>query len=484
MEQCLLKKVLQRGLLKRSYNKLRQLKRSKPFGLCRLINKKVTHIAVILLGFCFSQASFAIGALVKTQMYPEHGYEKYIFTLQKPSAYNIFTLDSPYRLVIDFKDTTLASDLQHLARHSPNVVRVRHAVRGRSNLRVVFDLREPVTYKSYVGNSRRNERDLVVQLYSRRYSLEQATEKAKEQVSKAKTSETPRILEKVELSVEIPPSDVSNKPRPNVAQTAPPPVIKQPVKQLPETSTMPRKRLREVVIVIDAGHGGVDPGAIGPGKTKEKTVVLSIAKRLENLLKGADGFKAIMTRENDKKIPYEDRKEIARRHQADLFVSIHADAFHVPDARGASIYALSQKGATSATAQWLAESANSSGLIGGAGGVSLEGKDVILKSVLLDLSMTASLNESLIAGGNVIKSLSKVSPWHGRKQVELANFSVLRSPDIPSILVETGFISNPQEERRLRNRRYQQKLAEAIFSGIKKHFTLNPPPGTYLAASS
>lgn len=472
--------------------------------VCRVRNNIIKAFA-LFLGLCFGQVAMAQGAVVSAYVSKTGGYEKFVFTVHEPKAYKVFDLESPYRVVIDFKDAKLATDLSHLARKSRHVVRVRAAVRNRYNLRVVLDLRSPVSYRAEAGDSRRHERDLVLKLYhANRSSIESNSSKEidfaivddpslmKGAVSEAGKSETGKSeTGKSETGKGANGQPVAQAVPTSIPQATPIVVKRQPVatkQPLPlpvvKKSSPSRSALREVVIVVDAGHGGVDPGAIGPSKTKEKHVVLSIAKRLENLLKKEKGFRAIMTRSEDKKIPLEERREVARRHQADLFISIHADAFRVPDAKGASIYALSQQGATSATAQWLAESATDADLIGGAGGVSLEGKDLTLKSVLLDLSMTASLNESLKAGGNIIHSLSHVSPWHGRKQVELANFVVLQSPDIPSILVETGFISNPQEEKRLRSRRYQQKVADAIFKGIRQYFSKNPPPGTYLAASS
>ena len=231
------------------------------------------------------------------------------------------------------------------------------------------------------------------------------------------------------------------------------------------------------MIAIDAGHGGEDPGARGPRGTREKTVVLQIAKRLERLVDREPGFRAVMIREGDYFMPLRKRASKAHEHRADLFVSIHADAFHDRRARGSSVYVLSQRGATSEMARILAETENAADLIGG---VSLNDKDDLLKTVLLDLSQTASIEASMEVGENVLGHLRRLGKVHKRR-VQQAGFVVLKSPDIPSILVETAFISNPGEERQLRNGKHQQNLATAILKGIKSYFRNNPPPGTLMA---
>jgi N-acetylmuramoyl-L-alanine amidase len=239
--------------------------------------------------------------------------------------------------------------------------------------------------------------------------------------------------------------------------------------------------MRDVVVAIDAGHGGDDPGAIGPSKLYEKDVVLSIAKELARLFNQEPGFKGILIREGDYFIGLRKRTEIARQSQADLFLSIHADAFKTPKVSGASVYAISESGGTSETARWLAEKENRSDLIGGAdGSLSLDDKDDELAGTLLDLLMTGSLATSLEIGEAILDPLGEVNKLH-KKTVEQANFAVLKSPDIPSLLIESGYISNPGEEKRLGDRSHQQKLARAIFDGVRKSFFNKPPPGTYLA---
>jgi len=238
---------------------------------------------------------------------------------------------------------------------------------------------------------------------------------------------------------------------------------------------------RAVIIAVDAGHGGDDPGAIGANGTHEKAVVLAIGRYLKTLVNAEPGFSAVLIRDGDYFIPLRRRADIAREKKADLLVSVHADAFDNPQARGASVYALSQRGATSEAARYLAQRENRSDLIGGVGGVSLRGKDPIVASVLLDLSMTSTLATSLDVGDRVLKSVGRMTRLH-RRQVEQAGFLVLKSPDTPSILVETGFISNPEESRRLADTGYQRQVAGAIFNGIKAYFHAKPPAGTRLAA--
>lgn len=229
--------------------------------------------------------------------------------------------------------------------------------------------------------------------------------------------------------------------------------------------------VRLVTVAIDAGHGGEDPGALGANGSHEKEVTLSVARRLKAQIDRQPNMRAYLVRDGDYFIPLHDRVNKARRAQADLFVSIHADAFVRPDARGSSVFALSEKGATSAAARWLAKRENEADLIGG---VNIDVKDIYLKQTLLDLSQTATISDSLKLARAVLDELSEVNRLH-KSEVEQAGFAVLKAPDIPSILVETAFISNPEEERRLNDDAYQDKLAAAIVSGIKRYFDKNPP---------
>jgi N-acetylmuramoyl-L-alanine amidase len=255
-----------------------------------------------------------------------------------------------------------------------------------------------------------------------------------------------------------------------VAETNGPSTVREkPARGGPGKGEPRSKRL--IIIAIDAGHGGEDPGARGHGGTYEKNVTLAIARRLKARIDQETNMRAVLIRDGDYYIPLHMRVQKARRINADLFVSVHADAFIKPHARGSSVFTLSESGATSVAANWLAKRENEADLIGG---VNLDVQDPYLKRTLLDLSQTATINDSLKLAKSVLAELGEINTLH-KPHVEQAGFAVLRSPDIPSILVETAFISNPQEERRLRDPAYQNKMADAILAGIKRYFAKNPP---------
>ncbi|KPN88977.1 N-acetylmuramoyl-L-alanine amidase [Pseudomonas nunensis] len=364
-----------------------------------------------------------------------------VFDLTGPVQHSVFTLTSPDRLVIDINGATLGAPLNVNTSNTP-ITAMRSAQRTPTDLRVVIDLKKAVTPKSFslAPNAQYGNR-LVVDLF-----------------------------DSADAAAPIPPPT-------NVATVAPVPVtpIDPPVKLPPAPAGK-----RDIIVVIDAGHGGEDPGASGSRGQHEKDVVLAIARELQRQVNGMKGFRAELTRTGDYFIPLRGRTEIARKKGADLFVSIHADAAPSAAAFGASVFALSDRGATSETARWLADSENRSDLIGGAGSVSLDDKDRMLAGVLLDLSMTASLTSSLNVGQKVLSNISRVTPLH-KQRVEQAGFMVLKSPDIPSILVETGFISNANEASKLSAASHQQALARSISAGVRQFFQQNPPPGTYIA---
>jgi len=364
-----------------------------------------------------------------------------VFDLSGPVQHSVFTLTAPDRLVIDINGATLAAPLTVSTSNTP-ITSVRSAQRTPTDLRVVVDLSKSVTPKSFTlaPNAQYGNR-LVVDLY--------------DQAADA----------------------VSPPPTPPVATTPAVPVT--PAQPAIKLTPVPSGK-RDIVIAIDAGHGGEDPGASGSKGQHEKDIVLSIAKELQRQINSEKGFRAELTRTGDYFIPLRKRTEIARKKGADLFISIHADAAPSKAAFGASVFALSDRGATSETARWLADSENRSDLIGGAGNVSLDDKDRMLAGVLLDLSMTASLSSSLNVGQKVLGNMGRVTPLHKRR-VEQAGFMVLKSPDIPSILVETGFISNANEAAKLATPSHQQSLARSIHSGVRQFFQQNPPPGTYIA---
>lgn len=396
---------------------------------------------------------FAASDLRGVRLWRAPDNTRLVFDLSGPVQHSVFTLTAPNRLVIDVSDARLATSFAQLSLSNTPITAVRSAQRSPTELRLVIDLSSAVTPKSFsLAPNQQYGHRLVVDLF------DPAAESASAQPPTAAAARPG-----LPVSVPVLPSETAPAPaRPEVKLTPVP------------------NGKRAIVIAIDAGHGGEDPGAIGPNKQYEKAVTLSIAKELQRQINADKGFRAELVRTGDYFIPLRRRTEIARKKGADLFVSIHADAAPRAQAFGASVYALSDRGATSETARWLADSENQSDLIGGAGNVSLDDKDRMLAGVLLDLSMTASLSSSLNIGQKVLSNMGRITPLHKRR-VEQAGFMVLKSPDIPSILVETGFISNPNEARKLGTASHQQALARSIHSGVRQFFQQNPPPGTYIA---
>ena len=388
---------------------------------------------IALAVFLISLHNLALADVQGVRLWHAPESSRLVFDLDRGSDHKLFLLSSPNRLVIDIEDSRLLKAMEGLPTQSGPVKKVRSGMRNDKDLRIVLDLREAVEPKSFQlkPNDKYGHR-LVVDLYRK--------VKAKKQ-GKVK-----------------------------------------PVKiNKPTYTKSSLKSKRDIIVVVDAGHGGEDPGTIGHGGVHEKKVVLAIAKKLQALLKKEKGFKAKMVRTGDYYVGLRERTKHARKANADLFISIHADAFSSPRASGSSVFALSQKGATSEAARWLADKENASDLIGGVGGVSLDDKEDLLAGVLLDLSMTASLSVSLELGQLVLNSMGGVGHLHKRR-VEQAGFAVLKSPDIPSLLVETGFLSNPKEAKKLKSSSYQTQMAKAIFKGIKRYFQQSPPVGTLLAS--
>ena len=378
-----------------------------------------------LLSFVFVQTASA-ASIESVRVRPSPERTRIVFDLEAPVEHKIFVLTDPQRLVIDITGANLESSLGKIALTDTPIKSFRSSVRNGNDLRVVLDLLTQVKPRSFNLKPIMQYGDrLVIDLYTPDQQLN--------------------------------------------------PVISQ--------ADRIARQMRDVVVAIDAGHGGDDPGAIGPGKLMEKDIVLSISKRLAKLFEKELGFKSIMVRKGDYYIAHRKRTAIARSGQADIFISIHADAFKTAKASGASVYAISQKGATSETARWLAAKENRADLIGGVGSVSLDDKDDLLAGVLLDMSMTASLSASLDMGESILKQISRVNKLH-KRHVEQAAFLVLKSPDIPSLLIETGYISNPAEAKKLKSKSHQQKMAEAIFVGVKSYLAQHPPDGSYLAWKS
>ncbi len=369
-------------------------------------------------------------------------------------------------------DAELKSIVGKVREDDPYIKQVRVALNRPNVARIVFDLKS--TVKPYVfplapaGEYRHR---LVLDLYPEtprdpllalvKPGPDPIGEMAKAPVMESAPAPQPSRA----------PEPAKAEPPTGLAAAAPElPVVKLEAPRTADRGKGP-KVARMVTIVIDAGHGGEDSGARGRGGTLEKDVTLAIAKRLKERIDLEPGMRAVLTRDGDYFIPLAQRVQKARRVQADLFVSVHADAFVQPHARGSSVFALSERGATSAAARWLAKRENESDLIGG---VNLDVKDPVLARTLLDLSQTATINDSLKLGKAVLGELGDINPLH-KAAVEQAGFAVLKAPDIPSILVETAFISNPQEEKRLRDGRYQEKMANAMLLGIRRYLAQNPP---------
>ena len=372
-----------------------------------------TLIALLLL---LSAAANAGSTVKDIRIWSEHGKTRVVLDLSQPVEHNIFTLRGPDRLVIDLKDSRLAAALTQLPHGAGSVRSIRSAVRADGQLRVVLDLNQDVRSRSFTvsPNSQFGDR-LVIDL---------------QRVGSLTTVKR-----------------ASDKYRPG----------------------------RDIVVAVDPGHGGYEPGAIGRNGTREKDVALSIAKELARRINAEPGMRAILVRDRDVYIDHRDRTQFARDNRADLFVSIHADAVDDPRANGASVYALSLQGASDEAAHQLAQRENAS-----VGGVSLDDMDEVVAYVLLDLSQNAALSASLDVGGKVAIELSRVTRMH-RRSIQQAGFLVLKSPDMPSILVEAAFISNPAEEKKLRDRAHQGRLANAILAGIRNYFFTNPPPDTQIA---
>lgn len=344
--------------------------------------------------------------------------------LSKPAKYKLFTLSNPHRVVIDIKPGRIIAQALPLPEGSGAVRRIRSANRQDGSVRIVLDLERPMKPRSFLlaNDGTRGDR-LVIDLVP---------------------IGAPRTVKQAPVAAPRGPGYV---------------------------------RGREIVIVIDPGHGGKDPGARGPSGVREKDVVLKISRRLAEIIDADPAMRAYLTRADDRFVNLRDRMERARRVRADLFVSIHADSFHDRRVRGATVYVLSSKGATDEAARRLAERENSAALIGG---VSLDDKDPTLVEVLLDLSQNASLSASIDIGDEILQEIRLITRIR-KSRVQQAPFLVLKSPDVPSVLIETAFISNPGEERNLASRQYRERLARAIHAGITDYFQVNPPPGTLLA---
>lgn len=410
----------------------------------------ILRLGCMILVMCFYAITAFSTQLKAIKVNQNKNQTTLFFTLNGPFTHKLFFLPQPDRVVVDFNSTRLALNLQQTLLTNDLIRQIRTGRSDAKNLRLVLDLNHKVQIRSAPWQPQRGTYGVRVDLI---------------------TIHDPLALnehnKKQNIAAKIIPPPVKTKPI--LAQVAP---IK--------ISNGPNKPLRNVIVVLDAGHGGKDSGARGPHHSKEKDVVLAITLKLKQMIDRQPGMHAVLTRSGDYYIGLRERMEIARNYDGDVFVAIHADAFNNPHSNGASVFALSQRGATSEAARWLAEKENYSEL----GGVNLDGlhdQNGVVRSVLIDLSQTATINSSLQMGARVLNQLSVFASLHNTR-VEQARFMVLKSPDIPSILIETGFISNPREERNLTSSAYQTRLCQAIFQGIKGYFWENPPHGSRIEA--
>jgi N-acetylmuramoyl-L-alanine amidase len=426
---------------------------------------------VLLLGT--HELSFG-ATLLAVRVWPADDYTRVTLESDTQLSVTHFIAENPPRLVVDIDGLELSPALRDLVGKvrpdDPYIAGVRVGQNRPRVVRLVMDLKQATapqvfTLAPVAAYSHRlvfdlhptKERDPLLAMLGEKAQAEQ---RAAQSVEDA----LGEFIGKMNKPAGVTP------PLPG-ASAAPPPQMDTPGEAPPPTRPSKGKTDRLVVVALDPGHGGEDPGAVGPSGLKEKDVVLRVALKLRDRLNSVPGMRAMLTRDADFFVPLHDRVRKARRVQADLFVSIHADAFITPKARGASVFALSQGGASSAAARWLANKENAADLVGG---INIKARDATVLRTLLDMSTTAQIKDSMKLGSEVLGQIGKVGRLH-KPQVEQAGFAVLKAPDIPSILVETAFISNPEEESKLRDPDYQRELVEALFTGIRRYFAKNPP---------
>ena len=411
-------------------------------------------------------ATLAATQVVSARVWPAQDYTRVTLESAAPVQFQVLQLKDPDRLVLDLEDLAVSPSVNELAgkigANDPYVKAVRIGRFKPGVLRLVFDLKtearaEVFTLRPIAEYGHR----LVLDIYPAQAIDPLLALLEKTQAVPPSAGAAPQPAAASGKPVDTVAAASAEAARATSTESAPPPG--------PRRERNDNQRL--MVVALDAGHGGEDPGARGRRGTPEKMVTLAIARKLKAMIDQEPNMRAVLTRDGDYFIPLQVRVQKARRVSADLFVSIHADAFIRPDARGSSVFALSERGATSAAARWLATKENQADLIGG---VNLDVSDPYLKQTLLDLSQTATINDSLKLAKSVLGELGEINTLH-KSSVEQAGFAVLKSPDIPSILVETAFISNPEEESKLKDHAYQDKMAAAILSGIKRYFAQNPP---------
>ena len=402
-------------------------------GRRRALAWALVPAAQLLVPGAWAQAA----RIASARVWPAQEYTRLILESTAPLAWQVLALKDPERIVLDLDGIDVGPEIAGLAQRvhpaDPHLAGIRYGRKSPTVLRLVLDLKDEVVAQAFALKP--------VAEFGHRLVLDLIPA----------TPPDP-LMALLEADRPAPgPSSAEARPR--------------------ESTPVRRDAARRITVAIDPGHGGEDPGAIGRRGTYEKHVALAISRKLKAILDGDATVRPVLTRDDDYFVPLATRVQKARRAQADLLVSIHADAFREPKARGSSVFALSENGATSAAARWLAQKENDADLIGG---VNIDVKDPMLARTLLDLSQAAQINDSMKAGRHVLQELAEVNALH-KREVEQAGFAVLKAPDVPSILVETAFISNPDEEKKLRDPRHQARYAESIADGIKRYFSRNPP---------
>jgi len=440
----------------------------------------VKHL-VTGLGLWFACQTLLFAAPVEVQgvrLWAAPDHTRVVFDTSGPVGYELASLHNPERIVIDVP-AAMANAAVSRQQSAGGVVKgIRAATYSKQAVRIVLELRQPARPRSFtLAPAGQYGHRLVIDLYETASvppsKAGSNSQERKGQTARATAGSTPEAR-----TGKTAKATAGSSPQAKTGKTAKAASGSNAEAKTKKSVTAAKPQTRDLVIAIDAGHGGDDTGAIGRNGTHEKDVVLAIARRLAALVEKAPGMRPVLTRQSDYYIGLRQRIDKAREQKADLFVSIHADSFRDQRVQGSSVFVLSTRGATSEMARWLAEKENAADL---AGGVSLDDKDELLAEVLLDLSQNATIEASINVAGNMLGELQRLGKTH-KSTVQQAGFVVLKSPDIPSVLVETAFISNPTEERKLRDSRHQESLATAMLRGINRYFANHPPLGTRVAA--
>jgi N-acetylmuramoyl-L-alanine amidase len=415
--------------------------------------------------------------ILAVRVWPSKDYSRVTIESDAGLKTKYYFIAEPPRLAVDIEGIDLIPALRELVAKvkpdDPNISGIRVGQNAPGVVRLVVELKQPMMPQVFsLQPVAAYQHRLVFDLYPTKVAdpLEALiAERLKDRPATAPAPAADPLGDLIARQTDRP----APAPAPPAAgaDKAPAPATSPPPETVGQGAGSRNKTDRLIIVALDPGHGGEDPGAIGPGGTREKDVVLQIALRLRDRINAIPNMRAYLTRDADFFVPLHIRVQKARRVQADLFISIHADAFFTPRPQGASVFALSEKGASSSAARWIADKENSADLVGG---VNVKAKDAQVQKALLDMSTTAQINDSLKLGGAMLGEIGSVGKLH-KPRVEQAGFAVLKAPDIPSVLVETAFISNPDEEAKLRSEAYQVQLADALMRGISRYFAKNPP---------